>query len=213
MIEIPRWYLKGDWFDACNCTIPCPCTFAQAPTTGHCEGVLVYHIREGRYGDTVLDGLNVIGLGTFDGNIWEGAARVSLRLVLDARADQRQLQAIQAIFAGQAGGWPAIFARNVGEIRGVEMAPIEVEVAADLASWRVQVPGRLEARIQALTGPTSVPGHLTQTLNPPGAEMGPGSVATWGVAVENWAAFPDATYDLAGKSSKHMPIDWSGPDQ
>jgi hypothetical protein len=22
--EIPSWYLRGDWFDVCKCTIPCP---------------------------------------------------------------------------------------------------------------------------------------------------------------------------------------------
>ena len=46
-----RWHLTGDWFDVCKCAIPCPCTFAQPPTYGDCEGVLVWHIREGSYGD------------------------------------------------------------------------------------------------------------------------------------------------------------------
>ena len=72
MPDAQQWQLKGDWFDVCKCSIPCPCTFAQAPSEGDCEGVLAWHIREGRYGDVLLDGLNVLALGHFDGNLWGG---------------------------------------------------------------------------------------------------------------------------------------------
>jgi len=61
--DVPRWRLRGDWFDVCKRTIPCPCYFARAPAFGDCGGTLVWHIREGRYGDVVLDGLNAPGLG------------------------------------------------------------------------------------------------------------------------------------------------------
>lgn len=33
-----------------------PCTFAQAPTSGDCEGILAWHIRKGNYGNVRLDG-------------------------------------------------------------------------------------------------------------------------------------------------------------
>src|SRR3954471_22926034 len=70
VVEVPRWTLAGDWFDVCSCDIPCPCEFAQAPTNNVCEGVLAYHVREGNYGDVRLDGLNVLALGGFTGNVW-----------------------------------------------------------------------------------------------------------------------------------------------
>ncbi len=70
--NVPQWKVSGDWFDVCKCTIPCPCTFAQAPTYGDCEGVLAYHIKKGNYGNTSLDGLNVLAMGYFKGNIWAG---------------------------------------------------------------------------------------------------------------------------------------------
>ena len=38
MAEIPSWHLAGDWFDVCKCSIPCPCTFAQAPTEATAMG-------------------------------------------------------------------------------------------------------------------------------------------------------------------------------
>src|SRR5215216_2131536 len=86
MKDIPNWWMKGDWFDVCSCNIPCPCGFAQAPTNNHCEGVLAYHIREGSYGDVELNGLNVIAVGTFDGNVWAKENPVSLGILMDERA-------------------------------------------------------------------------------------------------------------------------------
>ena len=68
MADVPKWRVQGDWFDTCNCSIPCPCTFAQPPTTGDCEGILAWHIRKGNYGDVRLDGLSVMALGAFKGN-------------------------------------------------------------------------------------------------------------------------------------------------
>src|SRR5512132_3441 len=67
MVDIPTWWMKSDWFDVCSCNVPCPCGFAQAPTNNRCEGVLAYHVREGTYGDVVLDGLNVIVIAIFEG--------------------------------------------------------------------------------------------------------------------------------------------------
>ena len=37
MADVAEWRLKGDWFDVCKCTIPCPCMFAQAPSDGDCD--------------------------------------------------------------------------------------------------------------------------------------------------------------------------------
>ena len=62
-----QWHLRGQWFDARRCAIPCPCSFAQPPTYGDCDGILLWHVAEGSYGDTRLDGLNVAMLASFTG--------------------------------------------------------------------------------------------------------------------------------------------------
>lgn len=212
MADIPQWRLRGDWFDVCSCDIPCPCEFAQPPTRNQCQGVLAYHVREGHYGDVQLDGLNLVALGVFEGNLWAGA-KVTLALFLDERADDRQRDALQVIFSGQAGGWPAAFAESVAEIRGAEAAPVHVEVAEDLSTWRAEVPGRVTAAAEALSGPTTPSGARVQLLNPPGSEVGPGQVATWGVATADRVDAPDFAFrwEWDGRSSKHIPFDWSGP--
>ncbi len=211
MAQAPQWTLKGDWFDVCKCNVPCPCTFAQAPSYGDCDGVLAYHIREGRYGDVPLDGLNLLGVGSFVGNIWAGETKATMGIFIDERADERQRQALQIIFGGQAGGFPAIFADLIGEMRGIEFAPIEFEIADDLAHWRAEIPGKVVARGEALTGPMTPPGKRVQTLNAPGSETGPGTVATWGTAAANEVDAFGFKWEWSGRSSKHIPFDWSGP--
>ncbi len=211
MSDVPQWHVAGDWFDVCKCTIPCPCTFAQAPSEGDCEGILAWHIREGTYGDVRLDDLSVVALGTFQGNIWAGETKVTIGIYMDERADERQRGALQLIFGGEAGGWPGEFGAMVGEVRGIEYVPITFEIADDLAYWAAEVPGKATARAEALTGPTTSPGQRVQVHNAPGAEIGPGQVATWGKATANRADGLGFRWEWDGRSSKHFPFDWEGP--
>jgi hypothetical protein len=212
MSTVPKWHLEGDWFDICSCDIPCPCEFAQAPTNNACEGMLAWHINQGHYGEVRLDGFNLLALGAFEGNIWAGNAKVRMGLFIDQRADARQREALQTIFGGQAGGWPAAFAANIGEFRGVEFVPISFEVARDLAYWQAEIPGRVRGRAEALTGPTTPPGQRVQTINPPGSEVGPGQIATWGSSVEARTEGFGFKWTGESRSSKHIPFAWTGPD-
>jgi hypothetical protein len=54
---------------------------------------------------------NLLALAGFEGNLWAGA-KARMGLFIDEKADERQRQALQSIFAGEAGGWPAGFAAN-----------------------------------------------------------------------------------------------------
>ena len=211
MSDIPDWRLRGDWFDTCSCFIPCPCTFAQPARPDQCDGVMAWHVREGRYGDVSLDGLNVVALGVFTGNAWAGA-KVSIGIYIDRRADERQREALQTIFGGHAGGWPAEFAGVIGDVRGIEYARIDFDLAGDLGSWRVEIPGVVQASGEPLTGPTTRPGERVQVHNPPGSEVGPGAIATYGHATANRVKGFGFLWDWLGRSSKHMAFDWSGPD-
>src|ERR1051326_1136715 len=161
---VPHWHIHGDWFDTCNCSIPCPCTFAQPPTTGYCEGILAWHIRGGRYGEVPLNGLNVMAAGSFTGNLWDGNTKASMGIFIDAAADERQREALQMIFGGHAGGWPEAFAKVIGEVRGLEFASISFHIDNDLASWRAEIPGKLKSGAEAIGGPTT-PDRKSTRLN------------------------------------------------
>ena len=67
--------------------MPCGCTFAQAPDEGQCDGILAWHVREGSYGDVELDGLNVVAVGLFEGNVWAGEAKPAMGFFIDERAE------------------------------------------------------------------------------------------------------------------------------
>jgi hypothetical protein len=88
--NIPIWKVSGDFFDVCKCNIPCPCEFAQAPTYGDCDGIMAWHIRKGQYGESSLDGLNVLELDSFTGNIWAGGGNTKLTAALffDEKANE-----------------------------------------------------------------------------------------------------------------------------
>jgi hypothetical protein len=213
MAAIQQWNLKGRWFDVCRCAIPCPCSWAQAPDDDLCEGILLWHVDKGHYGNVRLDGLNLAMIGTFRGNIWEGKATdMSQAFFMDSRASEEQRGALQTIFSGQAGGWPATFAEltGTGETKGMELATIEVEIAPDLSSWSAKVPGKFTAAATALRGPTSN-GKVPEIRHLPGAETGPGGVATWGKATTDRVDAFGFRWDRSGKSSKLIAFEWSGP--
>jgi hypothetical protein len=174
---------------------------------------LAWHIREGNYGDVSLDGLNVVAVGSFEGNIWAGEAKPAMGFFVDERADESQREALLTIFGGQAGGWPAGFAQLIDEIRGLEFVPIDFEIADDLGRWRVEIPGKAKGSAVALTGPTLAEGARVQVHNAPGAEVGPGQVATWATAEEDEVEAFGFKWSWPGRSSKHFPFDWSGPDE
>lgn len=101
----------------------------------------------------------------------EDAGEDSPGVFFDQRAYEAQRRALQAIFAGQASGWPAQFAELVGDMRGVEFAPIQFGAADDLSWWTARIPGKVEARGAGLAGHTARPAGSGP--QPPGAEIGP----------------------------------------
>src|SRR5206468_4730850 len=83
------WRVAGDFFDGCNCHFSCPCLFLEDPQAGDCEQAYAWHVEAGHYGDTPLDGFNVVATFYAPGNLvtgprWTGA------LYLDERASPQQ---------------------------------------------------------------------------------------------------------------------------
>jgi hypothetical protein len=214
--NIPKWSASGDWFDVCKCSMPCPCVFAQAPTYDDCDGIMAYNIEKGNYGETLLNGLNVLILTSFKGNIWagDGKTKLNIGIFFDERANEQQKEALNMIFSGKAGGFMAELANLIGEVRGIEYAPIKFEIADDLSYWSAEIPGKVLGRAEALTGPTTPPGKRVQTINPPGSEVGrgaSGAVATWGISLADDVDAMGFKRERKGRSSKHIPFSWSGP--
>ncbi|AGB36183.1 DUF1326 domain-containing protein [Natronococcus occultus] len=96
------WNLKGNFIEACNCSVPCQCLWWEPADDGGCTVALFWNIEEGTYGDVSVDGLGAGLLLIDEGVLLEGGWRVVL--VIDAAADEEQAEALETIFSGQAGG-------------------------------------------------------------------------------------------------------------
>ncbi|SHU26398.1 Uncharacterized conserved protein [Mycobacteroides abscessus subsp. abscessus] len=86
--------------------------------------------------------------------------------------------------------------------------PIKFDKAEDLASWSAEIPGKVDLHVEALTGPTADPNRRVTTANAPGAEVGPGQIATWGVVKKDHSVGFEWSHEHSGGSSKHFPFDW-----
>jgi len=90
--------MKGTVLVACNCDYGCPCNFNARPSYGKCEGGWTWHVQEGSYGDTVLDGLNFSIYVNWPGAIHEGNGEALI--LVDEHADDRQREAIATLVKG-----------------------------------------------------------------------------------------------------------------
>lgn len=123
------WRAKGLLFENCNCQLVCPghLSFKQLCTQERCIGHWAAHIDEGRYGDNVLDGLNVVVFyDTPRHMITGGWTEV---LYVDARADAAQRDALETIFSGSAGGPWEVLGRFVETRLPTRFVPLRFEDA------------------------------------------------------------------------------------
>lgn len=117
------WMLKGDALEACSCDWGCPCNFNAPPTKGWCQGGYSFHINEGYFNGTKLDGLNV-GFFLNSPAAFHLGNIVGLVLV-DEKADEAQRPAIMEIFGGKAGGPFAALASLLVKVIGPEYVPVQ----------------------------------------------------------------------------------------
>lgn len=202
----PRWQINGDYFESCNCDVVCPCLFspnppfASQPTEGACEVAFAFHIDEGSYGDTRLDGLNAAMAVRTPGAMGDG--NWSLALYLDERADDQQREALHAIFSGAAGGPIAALAPLVSTILGLRIVPISWHKEGRRRS--VEIPNLLHMGVQA--APSL---HRDEAIWASNAHPFASPVA---MAVSDegnvWNDY-GMQWDNSGKNGHYAPISWS----
>ena len=142
------WTLDGQYFEACNCDAACPCVFLSPPTTGECTVIIGWHIDKGVYGDTNLDGLNVIRAVYTPGHMLE--VPWTAALYLDASADKAQTAALEQIFTGKVGGSPSKLAAHIETDLGVRNVPINFKANGKKRS--VSIPNIVDVEIASIVG-------------------------------------------------------------
>jgi hypothetical protein len=124
---MPKWFFDADYLQACNCDYGCPCEFAAPPTPGYCEGVGVWKINKGKYGDLSLDGLGLAFAAKWPGAIHQGNGTVCL--FVDQRASKEQRDALLEIGSGKAGGLPfEILATTFSTLLEPRFVPFDVKI-------------------------------------------------------------------------------------
>ncbi|MEK6571131.1 MAG: DUF1326 domain-containing protein [Bacteroidota bacterium] len=121
------WALKGDYFDACACHYVCTCDFGGDPQAHGCEGVGAIKIKEGKYGDTSLNGLTA-AFYIKPGTEWS--------LYVDESATEAQRDALEKLVTPR-------FA-EVGKYLGVKTAKINFTYGGGKAS--LEIPNVMSAK-------------------------------------------------------------------
>ena len=120
------WNLKGSYTETCSCELMCPCnlSFDHGATYDYCRVTLVFDIREGQVEGVDIGGLKVAAIADTPKVMTDGNWR--LGMFIDERATDEQAEKLAGVFSGQIGGPMGALAPLVGELLGVERAPIEI---------------------------------------------------------------------------------------
>ena len=196
------WQLEGTYFEACSCALACPCVMLSAPTEGECRALIAWHVERGRDGEVDLAGLNVAIAVHSPGHMME--TKWQAALYLDERASAAQRDALTRIFAGQAGGHPAVLASFVGEVLGVASVPIHFEAAGRKRS--LSIPNIAKTEIEAIEGQGS--GEVTISGHP--LCVVPGEPAV--VAKSSRLAYSDhgMSWSISERNGFYSPFAYQG---
>jgi len=120
------WSLKGSYVETCSCDLICPCnaSMSHGAVYDYCRVVLAFAIKEGEIEGTDVSGLNVAAIADTPKVMTEGNWK--LGVFIDERASDEQTDKLVAVFSGQKGGPMEAAAPLIGEMLGLEKAPIEI---------------------------------------------------------------------------------------
>ncbi len=144
------WAASGLLFENCSCQLLCPAHVSFKNTCDHdrCRGHWGIHIAEGHYGDVTLNDLNLVIV--YDAPVRMCSGDWKEMFYVDERATGAQRQALEAIFAGQAGGPWETLAGFVSTRLPSRFVPIRFE--DDGREKRLSIPEVFETRVTAIRG-------------------------------------------------------------
>ena len=162
------WRIRGSYVESCNCDPICPCRRIDGvpggrSTHGECLGALSWMIGDGHAGGVPLGGLAVALATRYHDD--EPGSPWTFVLYVDARADEAQRAALEAIYTGRFGG-DALkhFPWAWKEAHCVAVRPVEIEVSHEPRRQWLRIRDHVSVRIRdRYAGPETVtcviPGH------------------------------------------------------
>jgi hypothetical protein len=146
-----RWQLAGTMVQACNCDWGCPCEFNAPPSHGYCHGTWTWHVQEGSFGITPLDGIHFAAACKWPGAIHLGQGECLP--ILDRTASEAQLAAVGTLLGGTAGGPWAVIASTLVKIHEPQIVDWEFDNRGPHS--RLQAGNLFELQLTPLTNPVS----------------------------------------------------------
>ncbi len=184
------WMIRGPEIATCNCDYGCPCQFNALPTNGDCRAAVAMRIDKGHFGDIKLDGLHWAALAAWPGAIHEGKGEI--QPIVDARASEKQRDAILAILSGQeTEPFATIFSVFAAMIDTVH-PPMFKEIAFDAdvqnATGNFRIDGVVDGKVTPIRNPVTNAVHHAKVVLRTGfeyteAEYASGDVTSQGAIV------------------------------
>ena len=168
------YQLEGSLLEVCNCNILCPCWVGEDPDNGTCDSVMAWHFDKGNIDGVDVSGITLAAQVHIPGNVLKGNWRAMI--YVDDKATPQQEEAILNVYTGKLGGPVADLVQLIGEVVGVERAPITFDIEG--VAGTIKIGQVAEAQLEPYKGPT---GQVT-TLNESIFSTVPGSPAYVGKA-------------------------------
>jgi hypothetical protein len=118
-----EWAINGSYSESCSCNPACPCHFGSAPSLGHCQGIGLFEIKVGHYGDVKLDGVSIVAAQ--DMGKW-------VKYYVNDGVSDEQAKVAGLIFAEMMEGYPPEM-----KVLSTQIVPIEVERTATRIKFSV----------------------------------------------------------------------------
>ena len=205
--QIPKWNLKADYVETCNCDYGCPCNFSGFPSNGFCRALVLYHIQNGSYGqDTNLDGLDAIYAASWPKAIHEGNG--TMQLFITKKANEQQRKALVNILSGQAkGDGPfVLFAGTFKYILEPQFVDINVNIDGKKSSF--SVPGVIDVQVENFINP--VTGEEQDTK----IQLPKGFIFKFAEAAKSklmCIITPSLNFEHSGQNAFYSVVDFRGP--
>jgi hypothetical protein len=204
--QIPKWNLKADYIETCNCDYGCPCNLNGFPTHGSCQALLLFHVRNGSYGDTKLDGLDFVAAQYWPKAIHEGNGTTQLFITNQAGEEQRQ--ALINIYSGKATGDSpfSLFAGTFKYFLEPQFVDIRVNINGKKSSF--SVPDILDVQTISFTNPVTGEEQDTKIQLPKGL--------VWKLADAAKTTIMRITtqslnFDHSGQNAFYAVVEYKGP--
>jgi hypothetical protein len=166
------WRIEGTYFETCSCELMCPCNFSfdHGATYDYCRTTLVFGIASGEIEGTDVSGRTLALIADTPKIMTEGNWRVGI--FVDDGASDEQMEKLTGVFGGQLGGPMAGLAPLIGELLGVERAPIDV--VEEGLSHSVRIGDAIDFEVEDIVPfgiETGEPARLTGVFHPVASEL------------------------------------------